>query len=1145
MVLIQDQEQPEVRLDSNNLVPPNPDYSHDASSMNSETPLNSYCFKISELQDLYNPKSLRKLADLGGLVLLVNGLNTSSRKGINDLDHDDMQLRIKHYGTNRLPVKTQKNFFQLCFEAMKDKVLILLTVAAGVSLALGLYETFGTGPRYDVDGDEIPKLDWVEGVAIIVAVAIVVLVGAANDYQKERQFAKLNAKKEDRELIVLRNGQQKLISIYDLVVGDIMNVQTGDIIPADCILMDGEVECDESSITGESRAIVKRPVEESLQFYHDNTDGVQDVGTGDTKFKDPFLLSGAKVLSGLGNGVVTGVGENSMNGKIMMSLHGEAESTPLQERLDNLAGGISKYGVLAALVLFVVLLIRFAVNVSPGHKYHYLSSPEKGKRFMDILITAITIIVVAVPEGLPLAVTLALAFATTRMALNGNLVRVLKSCETMGGATAICSDKTGTLTENKMRIVKGYFGNDLEFNDMVSNKYEPTSAEILDKLPDTLKTIFLTNVVNNSTAFYNSDYNEELAKLLKSKPPKKNFFQNIFQGETEEEKLRRTVKYESVSDSFLGNKTESALLILAMEKFHLFDNTTLDELREIDKPSIVQIIPFESSRKWSGIVMKIDNGFRVYYKGAAEVMLKFCGYKFNEANDVVSIDRDSRDKVLYKIDEYANEALRAIALGHQDFLGITQWPPASLASEDNVSEADPLKLVDISNMKGDKTKNLVLDCLVGIQDPLKEGVPEAVLRCKDAGVSVRMVTGDYLRTAKAISQSCYILTPEDLTSEFASMEGPDFRKLSVQERNRIVPQLKVLARSSPEDKRILVETLRNLGDVVAVTGDGTNDASALKLADVGFSMGISGTEVAREASDIILMTDDFTDLVQAIKWGRTVAVSIKKFIQFQLTVNITAVLLTFVSAVASSDNHSVLTAVQLLWVNLIMDTLAALALATDKPDESFLKNKPAGRSEPLISVSMWKMILGQSFTQLCVTFVLHFAGEQLFFPGQEVTNHQQKQLDSMTFNAFVWLQVWKLVVTRKLDEASDVETVRGRLTAYNLNFFQHLFRNWYFIGITVLIAAVQVLIMFVGGAAFSIDRMPGSMWATSIICGFISIPAGLIIRIVPNVWVTKIFPTRAFNAFIYYVGFKFLKKKKKNPDLEANNLNEEGKSATT
>ncbi|GME97426.1 unnamed protein product [Ambrosiozyma monospora] len=411
-----------------------------------------------------------------------------------------------------------------------------------------------------------------------------------------------------------------------------------------------------------------------------------------------------------------------------------------------------------------------------------------------------------------------------------------------------------------------------------------------------------------------------------------------------------------------------------------------------------------------------------------------------------------------------------------------------------------------------------------------------------------MVTGDNILTARAISKNCGILTPEALQNEYSSMEGPKFRKLSQEERFQIVPQLCVLARSSPDDKRILVDTLRQLGEVVAVTGDGTNDAPALKLADVGFSMGIAGTEVAREASDIILMTDDFTSIVNAIKWGRTVSTSVRKFVQFQLTVNVTAVVLTFVSAVADADNGSVLTAVQLLWVNLIMDTLAALALATDKPDDDVLNRKPMGRTAPLISTSMWKMILGQSFMQLIVTFTIHFGGDKIFFGSGHVTDHEKAQIDALTFNTFVWLQFFKLFVTRKLDEGDGLTTIRERVTKSNLNFFEHFFRNWYFVAIACIIGGFQILIMFVGGAAFSIARQTGAMWATAIICGLLAFPVGLFIRIIPDIWVERVFPTRLFNcvmSFLVFHWFTKLFKRNKNEaadidDIESNSNNTSG-----
>lgn len=1093
----------------------------------------------TDLTGLHDPKSLKKLDQLGGIEGLVELLHLDPASGLNGKDFAEREAA---FGRNVLPTKVAKSFFRLCWEAMKDKVLILLTAAAAISLALGLYETFGQGTQYDDEGMPLPKVDWVEGVAIIVAVLIVVLVGAANDYQKERQFAKLNAKKEDREIVVVRQGDNHMVLIYSLLVGDIIALETGDVVPADLVLVSGEVECDELALTGESNTIKKKPADQAIKFYRENCATGEDLGSTTVKFQDPFLISGAKVLSGVGYAVVTAVGTNSIHGRTMLSLNHETEVTPLTARLDNLAEGISKYGFLAALVLFVVLLIRFAINASPGGNYYHHTPAEKGKKFVDILIVAVTIVVVAVPEGLPLAVTLALAFATTRMAQNGNLVRVLRSCETMGGATAVCSDKTGTLTENRMRIVRGYISSKLCFDDAVSANLDGSrkSVDVVPEIPHDNLVFIASNITLNSTAFENPDYDEAKALKARQKPVKRSLIYTLFHKDEERQKQQQ--EFNVVSEPYLGNKTESALLILANERLHQFGSESLAQQRLVGKKEIVQVIPFESSRKWSGVVMKIDNGFRLYVKGAAEIIFKNCSYAYNESNKLEALDRASRDDILIKIDEYANDALRAIMLAHKDFVGLESWPPKELADVSTPSQADPDLLVDVKAAPHEINTDLTMDFLVGLQDPLKEGVPEAVMQCKMAGVTVRMVTGDNLVTAKAISRGCNILTPDDSSNEWAYMEGPAFRELSPEERTRIVPQLKVLARSSPEDKRILVDTLKKAGEVVAVTGDGTNDAPALKLADVGFSMGISGTEVAREASDIILMTDDFTDIVQAIKWGRTVAESIKKFIQFQLTVNITACVLTFVSAVASSAGQSVLTAVQLLWVNLIMDTLAALALATDKPDDALLKRKPAGRTAPLISTSMWKMILGQSITQLIVTFVLHFAGGRIFFGTQLLNNHQDKQLDALTFNTFVWLQFWKLFVTRKLDECADVRTVRGRINWENLNFFSHLFRNWYFVSIALLIGAMQVLIMFVGGAAFTVARQTPAMWATAIICGMISLPVGVIIRVTPNWWVERIFPTRAFNTFIYYAGFSFLTKKgrakRKARDLEKNDVSE-------
>ncbi|ODQ79153.1 hypothetical protein BABINDRAFT_162208 [Babjeviella inositovora NRRL Y-12698] len=1064
--------------------------------------MSSFTPTTEELSALHDPKSLASLAHLGGVDALASALHTDLQQGIPAGANIE---RVERYGINKLPAKKPKSFFALAWEAMHDKVLILLSVAAVVSLALGLYETFGQDPDYDYEGNPIPQVEWVEGVAIIVAVAIVVVVGAANDYQKERQFAKLNSKKEDRDVVVIRAGSQTLVSVYDLVVGDLIVLQTGDVVPSDAVLISGACECDESAMTGESNTIKKVPAAqaESL-FASDYAASGVDIGTKGVP--DPYLISGSKLLSGLGNAVVTAVGPNSVHGRTMASLQVEAEVTPLQARLDNLANGIAKFGFIAALILFIVLFIKFLVNITHGSD-RFLEPSKKGSKFLNILITAITIIVVAVPEGLPLAVTLALAFATTRMAKDGNLVRVLRSCEIMGGATAVCSDKTGTLTENRMRVVKGLLG-ESEFSDSHSTEHdaqEPlvTSLALAPLLDPALTQNILKNIIVNSTAFENTKSDVTVTT------PKGKWYQKT-----------QPPPLSTDSESYLGNKTETALLLLAENTFGAFKTQPLAARRDAARADVVQTIPFESLRKWGGIVCRTATGHRFFVKGASEIVLAHAGFRCSAGGEISALDAPLTAFYARKVEQFATAALRTLALAHRDFPGV--WPPRELINPAfSTTDADPELLFGAAQ--------LVVDTVVGIQDPLRAGVPLAVEQCQKAGVTVRMVTGDNLITAKSISLGCGILTPEDARLPESCMEGPAFRKLSAARRLEIVPHLRVLARSSPEDKKILVQTLKNMGEVVAVTGDGTNDAPALKLADVGFSMGIAGTEVAREASDIILMTDDFSAIVKAIVWGRTVATSIKKFIQFQLTVNVTAVVLTFVSAVADKEGTSVLTAVQLLWVNLIMDTLAALALATDRPDDNMLKRKPAGRTAPLISVSMWKMILLQSSMQLIITFVLHFAGVRIFF-GADANPHEQAQIASLTFNAFVWLQFFNIFVARKLDEGDDLTTFRERFSAYNLNFFDRLFSNWYFVAIALIIGGGQVLIMYVGGAAFSVSRQTGAMWGTALICGLLSLPFGVLIRLIPNLWALAVFPRRLYNAVMYAGSFKWMRSASKDPE---------------
>ncbi|KAF9890268.1 hypothetical protein FE257_006182 [Aspergillus nanangensis] len=1033
---------------------------------------NSFAFSPGQLNKLLNPKNPGALHALGGMRGLEKGLRTNINSGLSldetklegavsfedakatnppdsmpksvsqppprqqtnstvKLSEDSFADRKRVFSDNRLPERKPKNILQLAWIAYNDKVIILLTIAAVVSLALGIYQS--VRPLTDEEkkkGGHEARVEWVEGVAIIVAILIVVVVGAANDWQKERQFVKLNKKKDNRQVKVIRSGRTMEISVHDVLVGDVMHLEPGDMVPVDGVFIDGHnVKCDESSATGESDLLRKTPGDDVFRAIknHENISKL-----------DPFIVSGAKISEGVGTFLVTSVGIHSTYGKTMMSLHDEGQTTPLQGKLNMLAEYIAKLGLSAGLLLFVVLFIKFLANLK-----HYGSADEKGQAFLQIFIVAVTVVVVAVPEGLPLAVTLALAFATTRMLKDNNLVRLLRACETMGNATTICSDKTGTLTENKMTAVAATLGTALKFGDKSARPSAPNGdsggnnndgstmmspSEFAASLAGPTKRLLLDSIVLNSTAFEGED----------------------------EGKM-----------TFIGSKTETALLGWARTYLGM---GSVSEARS--NAQIAQMVPFDSGRKCMAVVVKMDQGkYRMLVKGASEILVakstRIVSDPTQDLSDVPISDGDQKT-LDSTITRYASHSLRTIGLVYRDF---EQWPPRGARMME-----DDRSLVDFDSI----FRDMVVLGIVGIQDPLRSGVTESVQQCQRAGVFVRMVTGDNIMTAKAIAQECGIFTAGGI-----AMEGPKFRKLSSRQMTQIIPRLQVLARSSPNDKKILVTQLKKLGETVAVTGDGTNDAPALKTADVGFSMGIAGTEVAKEASDIILMDDNFASIVKAMAWGRTVNDAVKKFLQFQITVNITAVLLTFVSAVANADQESVLTAVQLLWVNLIMDTFAALALATDPPTPDVLDRRPEPKSAPLINPTMWKMIIGQSIYQLAVTFVLNFA-------GTKILGYKGEILSTVVFNTFVWMQIFNQWNSRRLDNG--------------FNIFSGVLRNWWFLGIQIIIVGGQIMIIFVGGQAFSVVRLNGAQWGVSLVLGVISLPVAVIIRLIPDELISRLIP---------------------------------------
>jgi Ca2+-transporting ATPase len=614
----------------------------------------------------------------------------------------------------------------------------------------------------------------------------------------------------------------------------------------------------------------------------------------------------------------------------------------------------------------------------------FSNANQNGIAFVNILIISVTLIVVAVPEGLclnvdfynislfilivglPLAVTLALAFATKRMTYEKLLVRVLGSCETMANASVICTDKTGTLTTNSMSVVAGSVGIHAKFVRNLDENAARTNAEETEQSPSG------TEIARKHPLDFSID--QAQLNIVLSRQIQEIFNESIAINSTAFEDNDPA----SGERIFVGSKTETALLQFA-KNLHWADFSSTRRNAEV-----VQMFPFSSERKAMGVVVKRPGGYRAYFKGASEILAKKSTHhivleKEQSGDDIKTeiINELNRENISRTIIFYANQTLRTIALCYRDF---ESWPPRDMVTDEQDEVRSLFAFVRgcFSNISHFQVpfdllcQQLVLIGITGIEDPLRDGVREAVAKCHRAGVTVKMCTGDNVLTARSIATQCGIFTKGGII-----MEGPVFRRLNQQDRMEIVPRLQVLARSSPEDKKILVETLKKIGEIVSVTGDGTNDGPALKIANVGFSMGIAGTEVAKEASDIILMDDNFSSIVKAIMWGRCVNDSVRKFLQFQISTNVTAVVITTVSAISSSDESSVLSAVQLLWINIIMDTFAALALATDPATEKLLDRMPDKKHAPLFSVDMYKMILLRSVYQINIIHLFHFLGLQI------------------------------------------------------------------------------------------------------------------------------------------------------------------------
>jgi len=933
--------------------------------------LDSEHFKIhqSSLAELVNKKDLHQLQNFGGTFGVASAIGTDKDGGIYG-GADDIARRQQAFGSNTYKKPPTKGLFHFVAEAFKDLTIAILLGCAALSLGFGVKE-HGL------------KEGWYDGGSIFVAVFLVIAVSAISNYRQNRQFDKLSKISSNIKIDVVRSGRRQEVSIFEIVVGDVVCLKIGDQVPADGLFIDGHsLQIDESSMTGES---------DHVEINHK---------------KNPFLVSGTKVADGYGQMLVTSVGMNTTWGEMMSHISRDTdEQTPLQARLNKLTSSIGMVGLTVAFLVLVVLLVRYFTGNTQDESGNKEFNGSKTKAddivnaVVGIVAAAVTIIVVAIPEGLPLAVTLTLAYSMKRMMKDQAMVRKLSACETMGSATTICTDKTGTLTMNLMKVTKFWLGQ--ESMEQSSPSISPYVLELIQQ-----------GVALNTTC---SAYRES---------PESKFV-------------------------FSGSPTEKAILSWAIHEL----NMDMEQMKH--SFTILYVEAFNSQKKRSGVLSrkKVDNTIHVHWKGAAEMILAMCSSYYDASGLMKDMDVGERNTFKQIIQVMAANSLRCIAFAHKQL------------SEEQYEDGKEEKRL--------QEDSFTLLGLVGIKDPIRPGVKKAVDDCQHAGVNIKMITGDNVFTARAIAIECGILEYGAENINGAVVEGEEFRNYTHEQRMEKVDKICVMARSSPFDKLLMVQCLKQKGHVVAVTGDGTNDAPALKEADIGLSMGIQGTEVAKESSDIVILDDNFASVATVLRWGRCVYSNIQKFIQFQLTVNVAALVINFVAAVSAGEVP--LTAVQLLWVNLIMDTLGALALATEQPTQELMKKTPVGRTEPLITNIMWRNLLSQALYQIAILLTLQFKGEPIFGLTERVN-------DTLIFNIFVLCQVFNEFNARKLEEK---------------NVFKGIHKNKLFLGIIGITILLQVLMVEFLKKFADTERLNWGQWGACIGIAALSWPIGWVVKCIP------------------------------------------------
>eukprot|EP01065_Artemidia_motanka_P013954 TRINITY_DN1789_c0_g1_i6.p1 TRINITY_DN1789_c0_g1~~TRINITY_DN1789_c0_g1_i6.p1 ORF type:complete len:1254 (+),score=543.14 TRINITY_DN1789_c0_g1_i6:34-3795(+) len=1107
-----------------------------------------------------DPAKARELLDqFGRLEGLLKRLQ-SSANGVADAS---VPQRQRWLGKNALPPISDPTFCDFLIESF-DEMMMLLSVLGVTALIIQLL--------VPESGEDDVKYEtaWIDGTFILVAVTLVVLITSINNYRKEQKFRELDAISDRHDFKVMRQGnprdaegrvQPVKIDHTEIVVGDVVMLQKGDLIPADGVFISGGTIVDESALTGENDLKEKA--------------GGPPASEGAIPLEcDPFVISGTSVTGGSeGMFLVCAVGERSYSGHLEMGLRKETPPTPLQEKLDELAGQVGWLGIIVAVVLFVVLGVCNAIRVaSDGEDYD-------ARVLLDYAIISVSIIVVAVPEGLPLSVTIALAYSMSAMQKDNNMVRSLMACETMGAATNICSDKTGTLTQNEMIMTQVNISKvELQKDWKADPARAPeqlgsaeSDAKIKCPAADRLSKEVLHAFVE--AALYNSEDDTGLNPATEEETRKWCIQQRRANKSTDGPKGPDGAGLKLWG----GNKTEVGIVRWCRRVWpdlvgsgevtdegweRVRDRAKAHALKEgTDVGAFSRAFPHDTIKKSSTTVVATQHGhdgcasrfltgrLMQFTKGAPERILKACGSWVGPDNTTREMTPEDQKEFEEVYARYSEMALRGIAVAYCELEG-SSVPQYLDEFCDGKDPYDP------------DQRRLTLLGICGIQDPPREEVPEAVSSVQLAGVTVRMCTGDNTGTGTAIAQECGLVDKEsylqwkhaqterekmieqhgreqgqvlwqqrkDLPQKFLAMTGSEFRAMFAVLRaqgdagmkefyERLRPStpgsqelgVRVLARCTPLEKQLFVGSLMMLGEVVAVTGDGCNDAPALKLADVGFAME-AGHQVAKKASKIVLLDNNFVSVVKACKWGRNVNDSIRKFLQFQFTVNIVLLTITFIGAVADvftsdkGEGKPPLAAIHLLWANLIMDTMAAMALSTERPHDNLIsaERKPVYRQSPLLSRKMWRFIIGGAIYQLAVTLTLIFAGKQIFdvedyvdsewwsspsdFP---LTPHDKDEQEeeyeivhrTITFNIFIYMQVFNWFSARKLFD--------------EVNIFEGFCRSPMFLPIVAFTAGFQAFMVEVAGSFLETKSIGAARWGICIGVAFLMWPVMAIVRLIP------------------------------------------------